>query len=113
MASELDRKWDQCLARMIVNGGMGLAVGVGLSAIVFRRRLWPISMSFGFACGLSYAECRHAFAPENNLPPGAKLRVIQPVQAKAEAVKSVTKAAGETAAMEKVQGDAGKTEKPQ
>jgi inner membrane organizing system protein 1 len=47
----LSRKYDQCLARLIVNGGIGLATGVGLSVILFRRRFWPIPLSFGFSAG--------------------------------------------------------------
>ena len=64
MVAESDvigQKWDQCVARLVVNSGLGAAAGIGLSALLFRRRFWPIPLSIGFAAGLSFQECLQTF----------------------------------------------------
>lgn len=50
----LDRKYDACMARLLVNSGIGASAGIILSVVLFRRRFWPIPFSVGFAAGTIY-----------------------------------------------------------
>eukprot|EP00043_Microstomoeca_roanoka_P006090 m.60161 g.60161 ORF g.60161 m.60161 type:complete len:93 (-) comp13266_c0_seq1:292-570(-) len=53
--------WDRCLARSIVNTGVGFGAGVLFSVILFRRKTWPIAMGMGFGAGMGYAQCQFGF----------------------------------------------------
>lgn len=51
MKDQIDKKWDECLARLVVNSGIGAAVGIGASVVLFRRRFFPIPLAVGFSAG--------------------------------------------------------------
>ncbi|GAA6061559.1 hypothetical protein JCM10212_001091 [Sporobolomyces blumeae] len=59
----LSAKTDLCLSNAIVKAGTGLAVGVVASAILFRRRPWPVLLGLGFGFGQGYADCERVFSP--------------------------------------------------
>ena len=59
----IDKKWDQCMARLVVQSGIGAAVGVSLSVILLRRRFWPIPLSVGFAAGIIIIHTEKAMEP--------------------------------------------------
>ncbi|CAH1759947.1 20085_t:CDS:10 [Entrophospora sp. SA101] len=59
----LDEKWDHCLSNLLVKTGIGLGVGIVASALIFRKKSWPITLSTGFGAGVAYAECQRIFNP--------------------------------------------------
>ncbi|KAF8937238.1 hypothetical protein EDD21DRAFT_368965 [Dissophora ornata] len=66
----LSRKWDECISNVIVKSGIGLSVGVIASALVFKKRSWPISVSTGLGLGYALSQCERNFNP--TLVPVAK-----------------------------------------
>ncbi|GAA5929000.1 hypothetical protein JCM1841_005606 [Sporobolomyces salmonicolor] len=54
---------DLCLSNAIVKAGTGLAVGVVASALLFRRRPWPVLLGLGFGAGQGYSDCERVFNP--------------------------------------------------
>ncbi|KAF9924644.1 hypothetical protein FBU30_005413 [Linnemannia zychae] len=66
----LTRKWDECLSNVIVKSGIGLSVGIVASALVFKKRSWPISVSTGLGLGYALSQCERSFNP--NLVPVVK-----------------------------------------
>ncbi|GAA5972401.1 hypothetical protein JCM11641_001827 [Rhodosporidiobolus odoratus] len=59
----LSAKTDLCLSNGIVKAGTGLAVGIVASAILFRRRPWPVFVGLGFGAGQGYSDCERVFNP--------------------------------------------------
>ncbi|CAG8727594.1 16571_t:CDS:2 [Gigaspora margarita] len=63
--------WDFCISNLLVKTGIGLSVGIVASALIFKRKSWPIALSTGFGIGVSYAECQKTFNP--TAIPGVKI----------------------------------------
>ncbi|CAG8565330.1 9508_t:CDS:2 [Ambispora gerdemannii] len=59
----LNEKWDKCISNLLVKTGIGLSVGIIASALIFRKRTWPIAISTGFGIGVAYADCQRTFIP--------------------------------------------------
>ncbi|KAL8277806.1 hypothetical protein RQP46_009789 [Phenoliferia psychrophenolica] len=59
----LSAKTDLCLSNALVKSSIGLGAGVVLSAILFRRRPWPVLMGLGFGIGQGYSDCERVFNP--------------------------------------------------
>ncbi|GAA6014106.1 hypothetical protein JCM11491_004106 [Sporobolomyces phaffii] len=59
----LSAKTDLCLSNAIVTAGTGLAVGVVASAILFKRRPWPVFFGLGWGLGQGYQDCQRVFNP--------------------------------------------------
>ncbi|GAA5862424.1 hypothetical protein JCM3774_002512 [Rhodotorula dairenensis] len=59
----LSAKTDLCLSNALVKAGTGLAVGIVTSAILFRRRPWPVFLGLGFGIGQGYSDCERVFNP--------------------------------------------------
>ncbi|KAH8929270.1 DUF543-domain-containing protein [Atractiella rhizophila] len=59
----LSAKTDVCISNMLVQTSMGLGVGVVLSAVLFKRRAWPVWISTGFGAGSAYSDCNRLFNP--------------------------------------------------
>ncbi|KAJ9058615.1 Mitochondrial inner membrane organizing system component [Entomophthora muscae] len=57
----LASKRDRCLSNLVVNGALGFCLGVGASALLFRRRTWPLFLATGFGFGTAFADCQRAF----------------------------------------------------
>lgn len=57
----LGQKWDRCVADTLIKIGGGLTLGVVFSAIVFKRRPWPLIFGMGAGTGMGYANCQHEF----------------------------------------------------
>ncbi|GAA5988909.1 hypothetical protein JCM10908_006225 [Rhodotorula pacifica] len=68
----LSAKTDLCLSNGLVKAGTGLAVGIVTSAILFRRRPWPVFLGLGFGIGQGYSECERVFNPA--AVPGFKIQ---------------------------------------
>ncbi|KAG0307395.1 hypothetical protein BGZ98_000360 [Dissophora globulifera] len=66
----LSRKWDECISNVIVKSGIGLSVGIVASALIFKKRSWPISVSTGLGLGYALSQCERNFNP--TLVPVAK-----------------------------------------
>jgi hypothetical protein len=49
-------KLDKCVTNLIVNTGTGLAIGIGLSFLFFRRSYVPIAATTSFGAGMAYME---------------------------------------------------------
>ncbi|BEJ12221.1 hypothetical protein CspHIS471_0206810 [Cutaneotrichosporon sp. HIS471] len=65
------RKFDNCLADLLVNAGIGFGVGVVASVLIFRRRGWPVALSTGFGAGVAYSNCNYSLNPY--VLPGTKV----------------------------------------
>ncbi|EGF99960.1 uncharacterized protein MELLADRAFT_68174 [Melampsora larici-populina 98AG31] len=59
----LSEKTDVCVANAIVKTGIGFGAGVVLSAILFRRRAFPVWLGIGSGLGASYSDCQRTFNP--------------------------------------------------
>ncbi|KAL7415769.1 DUF543-domain-containing protein [Mrakia frigida] len=65
------KKFDACLADVVVKTGVGFSVGVLLSVVLFKRRTWPVALSTGFGLGQAYQNCDRSFNPYS--VPGTKV----------------------------------------
>ncbi|ORY30572.1 hypothetical protein BCR39DRAFT_466493 [Naematelia encephala] len=65
------RKFDNCVADLIVNAGLGFGVGIVASVLIFRRRGWPVALSTGFGAGVAYSNCNYSLNP--HVLPGTKI----------------------------------------
>ncbi|KDE02324.1 hypothetical protein MVLG_07107 [Microbotryum lychnidis-dioicae p1A1 Lamole] len=59
----LSAKSDICVSNAIVKAGIGFGAGVVCSAILFRRRPWPVFVGLGFGLGQGYSDCERVFNP--------------------------------------------------
>ncbi|GAA5903620.1 Mic10p [Sporobolomyces salmoneus] len=59
----LSAKTDLCLSNGIVTAGTGIAVGIVASAILFKRRPWPVFFGLGWGLGQGYSDCQRVFNP--------------------------------------------------
>ncbi|XP_050710914.1 MICOS complex subunit Mic10-like [Eriocheir sinensis] len=57
----LGQKWDRCVADTLIKTGGGLTLGIVFSAILFRRRPWPLIFGMGAGMGMGYANCQREF----------------------------------------------------
>ncbi|KAK3863155.1 hypothetical protein Pcinc_031032 [Petrolisthes cinctipes] len=57
----LGQKWDRCVADTLIKMGGGLTLGIVFSAIVFKRRPWPVIFGLGAGMGMGYANCQQDF----------------------------------------------------
>ncbi|XP_061688068.1 MICOS complex subunit Mic10-like [Syngnathoides biaculeatus] len=61
MADENGRKWDRCLADTAVKTVSGLGAGMVFSALLFKRRTWPVSFGAGLGLGTGFSNCQNDF----------------------------------------------------
>ncbi|GAA5853814.1 hypothetical protein JCM8547_007459 [Rhodosporidiobolus lusitaniae] len=61
--SAKDEQTDLALSNGLVKAGTGLAVGIVASALLFRRRPWPVFLGLGFGIGQGYADAERVFNP--------------------------------------------------
>ncbi|CAG5136559.1 unnamed protein product, partial [Candidula unifasciata] len=52
-------KVDRCLYNSLVNFAGGVVIGIGLSAFVFKRKMWPVILGGGIGSGMAVSSCRH------------------------------------------------------
>lgn len=52
----VNSKWDIVISNGIVKTGLGLGAGIIASAVLFKRRQFPVWLGLGFGLGRSYAE---------------------------------------------------------
>ncbi|TPX54499.1 hypothetical protein PhCBS80983_g05893 [Powellomyces hirtus] len=76
----LARKYDRALANAAIKAGLGVSVGVGLSFIFFRRKMWPIALSTGFGLGIAYEQCARSFNPYRQI--GEEIKPISAIPRK-------------------------------
>ncbi|CAL8143855.1 unnamed protein product [Orchesella dallaii] len=50
---------DKCIADTIIKVGSGVVTGGALSLVLFRRRLWPITLGIGIGTGMAMANCQN------------------------------------------------------
>lgn len=55
-ANIVNSKWDIAISNGIVKTGLGLGAGIIASAVLFKRRQFPVWLGLGFGLGRSYAE---------------------------------------------------------
>lgn len=72
----LSKKWEVCISQLLVKTGIGLSVGIVTSALIFKKKSWPIALSTGFGIGFAYADCQRTFNPA--AIPGFK--VVKPAE---------------------------------
>ncbi|BFZ23408.1 hypothetical protein BsWGS_26447 [Bradybaena similaris] len=61
-------KVDRCLYNSIINFAGGVVIGIGLSALVFKRKLWPVILGGGIGSGMAVSYCKHEFDNKTPLP---------------------------------------------
>ncbi|KAG0256421.1 hypothetical protein DFQ27_005750 [Actinomortierella ambigua] len=71
----LSTKWDECISNVIVKSGIGLSVGIISSALLFKKRSWPISVSTGLGLGYALSQCEKNFNP--TLVPAVAVKAAQ------------------------------------
>ncbi|CAO3584367.1 unnamed protein product [Absidia cylindrospora] len=78
IASEklLSNKWDRALSNFVVKTGFGLGVGIVASAVLFKKRSWPIAISTGWGFGAAYADAQRIFHPHH--VPGVEFKKEKP-----------------------------------
>ncbi|CAF1926763.1 unnamed protein product [Rotaria magnacalcarata] len=54
-------KWDRCTTDTIVKTASGLALGIVFSAVLFKRRPWPVFLGTGIGLGMGYSNCQNDF----------------------------------------------------
>merc|ERR1711964_866949 len=59
----LGHKTDLSISNLIVKTGTGFGAGVLLSAILFRRRAWPVWLFTGVGIGSGYSDANRIFNP--------------------------------------------------
>ncbi|KAI3650287.1 hypothetical protein MP228_004874 [Amoeboaphelidium protococcarum] len=74
--NQVQRAYDIFIAKSIVNGGIGLGVGLVSSVLLFRRRFFPIPLALGFSLGMAYEELRRNLSLEQRLNVGPYQRVV-------------------------------------
>ncbi|KAJ1965270.1 Mitochondrial inner membrane organizing system component [Dipsacomyces acuminosporus] len=53
--------FDQATANLLVKAGLGLSVGIVASALLFKRRMWPVTFFTGAGVGAAYADAQRLF----------------------------------------------------
>ncbi|KAI8887332.1 DUF543-domain-containing protein [Backusella circina FSU 941] len=78
IASEelLQQKWDHTISNFVVKTGLGLSVGIVASALLFKKRSWPIAIATGWGIGVAYSDAQRTFHPSNI--PGAQFQKQKP-----------------------------------
>ncbi|CAF0757536.1 unnamed protein product [Adineta steineri] len=54
-------KWDRCMTDTMVKAASGLALGIVFSAVLFKRRPWPVFLGTGIGLGMGYGNCQNDF----------------------------------------------------
>ncbi|UJR28183.1 hypothetical protein I4U23_009436 [Adineta vaga] len=54
-------KWDRCVTDTIVKTASGIALGIIFSAVLFKRRPWPVFLGTGIGLGMGYGNCQNEF----------------------------------------------------
>ncbi|KAI8065762.1 hypothetical protein BC940DRAFT_303534 [Gongronella butleri] len=78
IASEdlLSHKWDRVVSNFVVKTGLGLSVGIVASALLFKKRTWPIAIASGWGFGVAYADAQRIFHPYH--VPGVEFKKEKP-----------------------------------
>ena len=58
---EIGQKYDKCITDLLIKSGAGLGVGALLSLVVFKRKVWPATLSTGVGIGMAISNCQHEF----------------------------------------------------
>ncbi|CAF0906117.1 unnamed protein product, partial [Adineta ricciae] len=53
------QKWDRCLTDAIFKTVSGVALGFVFSALLFKRRPWPVFLGTGMGIGMAYSNCQN------------------------------------------------------
>ncbi|KAI8136908.1 hypothetical protein BJV82DRAFT_526192 [Fennellomyces sp. T-0311] len=59
----LSQKWDRVISNFVVKTGLGLSAGIVASALLFKKRSWPIAIAGGWGFGVAYADAQRVFHP--------------------------------------------------
>ncbi|KAJ2483901.1 Mitochondrial inner membrane organizing system component [Coemansia sp. RSA 2131] len=70
--------FDQATANLLVKAGLGLSIGVVASALLFKRRMWPVTFFTGAGVGAAYADAQRIFDSVSTLGLPVKSTGTQP-----------------------------------
>ncbi|KAJ2510843.1 Mitochondrial inner membrane organizing system component [Coemansia sp. RSA 2049] len=59
--------FDQATANLLVKTGLGLSIGIVASALLFKRRMWPVTFFTGAGVGAAYADAQRIFDSSKTL----------------------------------------------
>ncbi|KAJ1773223.1 Mitochondrial inner membrane organizing system component [Coemansia sp. RSA 1813] len=59
--------FDKATANLLVKTGLGFSVGIVASALLFRRRMWPVTFFTGAGVGAAYADAQRIFDASKTL----------------------------------------------
>ncbi|KAI9264918.1 hypothetical protein BDA99DRAFT_507232 [Phascolomyces articulosus] len=72
----LSHKWDRVISNFVVKTGLGLSAGIVASALLFKKRSWPIAITTGWGFGVAYADAQRVFHPHH--VPGVQFEKKKP-----------------------------------
>ncbi|CAO3647978.1 unnamed protein product [Cunninghamella echinulata] len=64
------------ISNFVVKTGLGLSVGIVASALLFKKRTWPIAIASGWGFGVAYANAQRIFHPYH--VPGVEFKKEKP-----------------------------------
>ncbi|XP_073989799.1 MICOS complex subunit Mic10-like [Rhodnius prolixus] len=67
--SEYQERWEQCLIQGIKSLGVGMAIGILASSLIFRRKRWAFLLGTGYGLGMAVAGCDYELNTKEILPP--------------------------------------------
>jgi len=73
---------DRCLYNGVMKLVGGVGVGIVCSAVLFKRKPWPLVLGAGVAAGSAISSCNYEFKYSKYLPPtgSSNVNTLQPPQ---------------------------------
>jgi len=65
---------DRCLYNGLMKLVGGVGIGIVCSAVLFKRKPWPLVLGSGVAIGSAYSSCNYEFKYSKFLPPSSTLQ---------------------------------------
>jgi inner membrane organizing system protein 1 len=57
--NEIPSALDKCIADSLIKLGSGVVTGGVLSLVLFKRKLWPVTLGAGIGLGMAMSNCQN------------------------------------------------------